>query len=383
MRQVRLIAILHVIGTILLSGGASAQNTNATPLYGSTHLESGFRPDPFVVEVQAGGPDSSSELGAECAGFISNEKPDYDLSYTAGEYPLGVFVTGDTDTTLVINDPAGNWYCNDDHSEAGGRNPGIVFGQPPSGLYNIWVGTYGSGAPIVAVNLVVTEGLPPWGASEEPSAPGTTLAGSGTGFFVSESGHILTNNHVIEGCTRTTIQVRGQTATEAVVLASNVDADLALLRIDGRPPAVAPFRAARDVRLGEEIVVYGFPLPGDLSSQGNLTIGIVSALSGLGDDLGRMQISAQIQPGNSGGPVMDRQGNVVGVIVSSANDQYFLEQLGTVPQNVNFAIRDALARSFLDTNNVPYVVAENSETVSIVNIAERAQDFTGTILCYR
>ena len=134
---------------------------------------------------------------------------------------------------------------------------------------------------------------------------------------------------------------------------------------------------------GEEVVVYGFPLLGDLSSQGNLTVGIVSALSGLDDDLSRMQLSAQIQPGNSGGPVMDRQGNIIGVIVETANDEYFLEKSGAVPQNVNFAIRDALARSFLDTNNVPYVVSDGAETMAIVDIADQAQDFTGVILCYQ
>jgi hypothetical protein len=95
-------------------------------------------------------------------------------------------------------------------------------------------------------------------------------------------------------------------------------------------------------------------------------------------------MTAQIQPGNSGGPVMDRAGQIIGVVVETANDEYFRRERGAVAQNVNFAIRDSLARSFLDTNNVHYAVAPGKgPDMSIADIAEGAQKFTGTILCYR
>ena len=143
-------------------------------------------------------------------------------------------------------------------------------------------------------------------------------------------------------------------------------------------------RGAQTLRLGDEVVVYGFPLLGDLSSQGNLTNGIVSALSGLNDDLSRLQMTAQIQPGNSGGPVMNRNGEIVGVVVETANDEFFREQRGTAVQNLNFAIRDSIARTFLDTNNVDYVLSTaESESRSIADIAEAAQQYTGIIECYR
>jgi S1-C subfamily serine protease len=97
-----------------------------------------------------------------------------------------------------------------------------------------------------------------------------------------------------------------------------------------------------------------------------------------------MQMTAQIQPGNSGGPVMDRTGQIVGVVVETANDEYFRRERGAVAQNVNFAIRDSLARSFLDTNNVRYGVAAADITqLSVADIADRAQGFTGTIRCYQ
>ena len=96
-----------------------------------------------------------------------------------------------------------------------------------------------------------------------------------------------------------------------------------------------------------------------------------------------MQVSAPIQPGNSGGPVMDRGGNIVGVIVSGANTQTFMAEGRALPQNVNFAIRDSLARSFLDTNNVDYELASTERTLSVADIGEQAQDFTVLIRCYR
>jgi S1-C subfamily serine protease len=235
----------------------------------------------------------------------------------------------------------------------------------------------------------VTELGSPWegggGASSgPPPGDGTELVASGTGFVVSGDGHIITNHHVVDQCNRMTFQIRGQLAVDANILSINEATDLALLTADVPRAGSARFRGGSPVRLGDEVVVFGFPLLGDLSSQGNITYGIVSALSGLNDDLSRMQITAQIQPGNSGGPVMDRSGNIVGVVVETANDEYFREQRGTVPQNVNFAIRDSLTRSFLDTNNVRYDVAPfTGETLSIADIAELAQTFTGTLRCYQ
>ncbi len=110
---------------------------------------------------------------------------------------------------------------------------------------------------------------------------------------------------------------------------------------------------------------------------------MVTALSGFFDDLRVMQVSAPIQPGNSGGPVMDRGGNVVGVIVSGADSQAFMAEGLDLPQNVNFAIRDSLARSFLDTNNVDYDLAGSERALSVADIGERAQNFTVLILCYQ
>jgi S1-C subfamily serine protease len=368
--------------------------TNAPwePLYGAVDLAANFSPDPHVVEIVAGGPDAAETLASGCVGYLNAARPDYGVTYSgAGPYSLSWFAEGDEDSTLIVQDPNGRWYCNDDYASASGHNPGLVLDNPVDGYYRVWVGTYAATEPSQTVNLIVTErGEEAMGASAGPSGggpppgDGTELVASGTGFLVSSTGHVLTNDHVINECNRQTFQLRGELAVEAELLATNATTDLALLKTTLTVAAPAQFRGGNGVRLGDEVVVYGFPLLGDLSSQGNLTNGIISALSGLDDDLSRMQMTAQIQPGNSGGPVMDRAGQIVGVVVETANDEYFRRERGAVAQNVNFAIRDSLARSFLDTNNVRYTVAAgNGSTISIADIAERAQGFTGTILCYQ
>ena len=124
---------------------ASAQDYNATPNYGTVTLRTGFTPDPHNVNLRAGGDRSAQErVGSACRGFITNT-PDVRLNYTAGDtFPLIISVAAQADTTLVVNGPDGRWYCNDDGGN--GLNPSLRFDHPASGRYEIWVGTYASGA---------------------------------------------------------------------------------------------------------------------------------------------------------------------------------------------------------------------------------------------
>ena len=131
-----------VIGVLFLAaaGAGHAQDIFGDPHYGMARLESGFTPDPHEVEVAVGGSVSAASLGSECAGFIS-ERPDFRLRIdTSGWLPLYIWVESDTDTTLVINDPDGEWRCDDDSGQ--GVNPYVKFASPPSGTYDIWVGAF-------------------------------------------------------------------------------------------------------------------------------------------------------------------------------------------------------------------------------------------------
>ena len=122
------------------SGGGHAQNIFGDPNYGIARLESGFTPDPHEVEVAVGGSVRAARVGNGCVGFIS-DSPDFRLRLdTSGWLPLYIWVESDTDTTLVINDPDGDWSCDDDSGQ--GVNPYVKFASPSSGSYDIWIGAF-------------------------------------------------------------------------------------------------------------------------------------------------------------------------------------------------------------------------------------------------
>lgn len=139
--------LLTAAATLAQQKGAAPTATpdwRAQPRYATLNLVAGFEPDPREVPVEAGGDREATGVGPDCTGWIDFSKPDVDLNYTAGQYPLYISVVANTDTTLVINDSQGNWICNDDMD---GVNPGVIIQRPQSGNYNIWVGTFERGAP--------------------------------------------------------------------------------------------------------------------------------------------------------------------------------------------------------------------------------------------
>jgi TPR repeat protein len=215
----------------------------------------------------------------------------------------------------------------------------------------------------------IEPGAPPQ-PGEEPRA------GTGTAFFVSAEGHALTNAHVVRGCRRLTTAAHG----EATVIVEDTAADLALVRVERPAPDWARFRDAAP-RLGEPVYVFGYPLYGMLSTGGNFTSGLVSSLVGLRDDARRIQISAPIQPGNSGGPVLDRSGRVIAVAVSMLR----ADVLGarSQPQNVNFAIEGGSARKLLQGVGVQPELADEAGELSTEALAERARAVSTVLRCQR
>lgn len=125
------------------SGTAIAQDIFAEPNVDTVVLSANFEDDPRTLDVVSGGGINAAEAIEGCSGYIS-DAPDVRLSFTAepspSAFPLHISVRSDGDTTLVINAPDGNWYCNDDGQE--GINPSIVFGPAQSGDYEIWIGSF-------------------------------------------------------------------------------------------------------------------------------------------------------------------------------------------------------------------------------------------------
>lgn len=207
--------------------------------------------------------------------------------------------------------------------------------------------------------------------------------GTGTGFAVTLRGHVITNNHVVEDCTETRIRPFGMPSVAAPPLFVDSNNDLALLVALPPITETARFRSVAPTRQGDQTVVYGFPLTGALATQGNLTVGFISALAGLRDDIRIMQISAPVQPGNSGGPVLDMSGNVVGVVTSKIDAIKVAELIGDIPQNVNFAIKASVVRAFLDSHDVKYQTELSDRTLSAADVGDRAKRFTVLVECWK
>ena len=204
---------------------------------------------------------------------------------------------------------------------------------------------------------------------------------SGSGFVVGGSGDVVTNHHVVDGCARVTVS-RAGASHDAGVRATDAAADLALLRASSALGKAAAFSRSPRASLGEAVTVAGYPLRGLLSSRLNVTSGNVSALAGIGDDPKRLQITAPVQPGNSGGPLLDTAGNVIGVVVSKLDAVRTAELTGDIPQNVNFAIKGALVRGFLDIHGVAYVRRASDVKLAPERLAERARAFTVAVHCW-
>ena len=217
--------------------------------------------------------------------------------------------------------------------------------------------------------------------SEERAKP--KLDSTGTAFFVNRTGHLLTNHHVVDGCVQVRV-VLPTGSSDARVVASSTDEDLAALRITGEVPSgVASFRRT-PAALGEDVVVAGYPLRGVLGNDLNVTTGSVSALAGMGDDRRLLQITAPVQPGNSGGPLLDASGQVIGVVIGKLDAVAIAKITGDIPQNVNFAIKGAVAQAFLAIHDLDYVEgARDQEELSRAAVAARARSFTVPVECWK
>ena len=210
------------------------------------------------------------------------------------------------------------------------------------------------------------------------------LTSTGTGFFIGGD-FLVTNEHVVDQCSA--VKVRN-IADEYIVNIVNVDRDidLAIVKITGRHKFSkgAEFRSGRSVRLGDEVVTVGYPLGSLLGSGIKSTKGNVSGLSGLYGKTGMLQISAPVQPGNSGGPLLDQHGNLAGVVVAKLNAAKIQHITGDIPQNVNFAIKDTIIRNFLEANDIEYSLSDPAKPPLIhADIVDLAKQYTVKVECYK
>jgi len=218
------------------------------------------------------------------------------------------------------------------------------------------------------------------GAQAPVHAQSTTALRSGTGFAVSRATHIVTNAHVVNACKSLRV-LSGVQQSSARVLAMDTEADLAVLQSSISISKTLAMRSQPALRLGESVIAFGFPLTGALSQGGNLTTGNVSALAGLQDDPRYLQMTAPVQPGNSGGPLLDGGGNLIGVITSKLDALAIAKRTGDVPQNVNFAIKAGVVETFLQAHKIPYDVAVTDAQLAVADVADVAKQASVRIEC--
>jgi len=219
----------------------------------------------------------------------------------------------------------------------------------------------------------------------ESSAAGiaqTRPESSGTGFFITGDGYLVTNEHVAGNGGQVRLVTQSGLISARVV---KVDAanDLALLKTEGRF-APLPVGASRIVRMGSTVATVGFPNIGLQGFAPKLTKGEVAALTGAQDDPRYFQISVPVQPGNSGGALVDERGNVVGVVAAKLNVAAALATSGALPENVNYAVKSSLLLSFLES--VPEVAAKlkepNTKDQKFEDVVKPAEKAAVLVLVY-
>jgi S1-C subfamily serine protease len=226
-------------------------------------------------------------------------------------------------------------------------------------------------------------------ARQNPAAPGSPSpsnerkaeqrALAGAGFFVSKDGQVLTSAHVVEGCATARVVADSKPPVTGRVAARDTKNDLALIKTDLNPAKYASFR--HSIRVGDQVAAFGFPLAGLLSQSGNFTLGNITAMAGIGDDTGYIQISTPVQPGNSGGPLLDYSGNVVGVVAGKLNAIKTVAVTGDLPQNVNFAVKSLVVASFLESNRISYSTGSPAKQMDPADLADHARSISVFIEC--
>jgi S1-C subfamily serine protease len=203
-----------------------------------------------------------------------------------------------------------------------------------------------------------------------------------TAFFITEDGYALTAYHAVGSGEHISLRMAEGTYP-AMLVKSDKANDLALLKASGAFH-VLPVQPSGEVQIGESVMTIGFP---NVSLQGiepKLTEGRVSSLSGAADDPRYFQVSAQVQPGNSGGALVNIRGNVVGVVAARLDDLVTLSQSGTLPQNVNYAVKSSYALLLLES--MPDVSAKlkkpQTKERKVEDVAKQVQQATAMVVAY-
>ena len=204
--------------------------------------------------------------------------------------------------------------------------------------------------------------------------------GSGSGFYINNKGYALTNNHVIDICAQSIAVIDGK-ETLFRVIATDKTNDVAVLKTDYKSRNFIKINED-GAKLGENVIAVGYPLAGRLSDSVKITRGIVSSLSGLANNIGQIQIDAALQPGNSGGPVLNENGELVGIASAGLNKLLMAKEAKYIPENVNFAVASPIVVNILKSKKVKYTTPSIfGGSFSNTELAELGDSSTIQLFC--
>lgn len=197
-----------------------------------------------------------------------------------------------------------------------------------------------------------------------------------TGFFINDSGYLVTSNHVIKGKSKVFVLTKKTKAFKAKILKIDEELDLALLKINLITPYLY-LAHSKGVPAGMDVVTIGYPQASLLGLNPKITKGIVNSSSGIKDDTNTFQFSAEVQQGNSGGPLIAPGGTVVGVVQAKLDALKLSEKTNDLTQNVNFATKSAVLLEFLSGISTipatqPLIFEQPMNAVSIYNESKGA-----------
>lgn len=216
-----------------------------------------------------------------------------------------------------------------------------------------------------------------------PTKPAVRTVATGSGIVISPKGLILTNEHVVRQCDSLQVVLDSTRTMRATLQAADSLRDLALLAVGETLPLAAPMRQDAAPKLGEPVAVIGYPLVNVLSAQPNVSFGHVNSTVGVKGNPAHMQIDVPVQRGNSGGPVLDAAGNIIGIVVSKLDALKLAKSTGDLPQNINFAIRGDVVRSFLEVQKVDFTSSSAFAKLENTEIANRGSAVTVLVRCLR
>ncbi len=231
--------------------------------------------------------------------------------------------------------------------------------------------------------LMVQEAIatPPKIAPQPDTQPQQATGIQGSGFFVNAKGDLISNAHVVSGCRYVSVRASQGNLLQGEVTHTSNQFDLALIATNAPPQNFLRIKSQASIREGQTVLVFGYPLSGLLSTSGNVSVGIISALSGIGDAQWLIQISAPVQAGSSGGPVVDVHGNLAGVVVSKLDAEKLMQIASDLPQNVNFAVSTGSLVNFLESAAIVFQWGQDSQVRDTESLAALAKSASAEIRC--